>query len=299
MPTITFQKIRRKIDFIFHRSVANFHKKRILVRMRKWRPRYGLNKTAREERVIVSLTSYPPRFATIGPTLKSLLWQTVKPDEIIVWLSCGPEDITEEMHSYEQYGITFRYHVSDYKSHKKYYFAFKEFPDDVVITVDDDAMYPHDLVDSLLRVHRRYPGCVCARKVHQITWDEAGKINGYEKWNQTWRRNRHPSGDLVAIGVGGVLYPPHWSNDQVFDSALFTELASNQDDLWLKWMESLAGVDVVWVPNGMTDPPQQAGSQSCSLNEKNVHQGGNDVAISALSDRFGPMKPSRSKSSHS
>lgn len=38
-------------------------------------------------RLVVTLTSYPPRFPTLGWTLRSLLDQSVRPDHIILWLT--------------------------------------------------------------------------------------------------------------------------------------------------------------------------------------------------------------------
>ena len=67
---------------------------------------YGLNTTeAREKKVIVSLTSFPPRFANIHLTLKSLLLQYEKPDRIIVYLGSDSsrEQFTNEMQELEQY----------------------------------------------------------------------------------------------------------------------------------------------------------------------------------------------------
>jgi len=46
----------------------------------------ALNRRERKTRIIVSLTSYPERFAHIHTALKSIMLQTVKPDKIIVWL---------------------------------------------------------------------------------------------------------------------------------------------------------------------------------------------------------------------
>lgn len=38
-------------------------------------------------KVIVSLTSYPPRIKTVDQVIRSLLAQTVKPWKIILWLA--------------------------------------------------------------------------------------------------------------------------------------------------------------------------------------------------------------------
>ena len=37
--------------------------------------------------LIVSLTSYPPRFAVLAKTLRSLIDQRVKPDRLVLWIA--------------------------------------------------------------------------------------------------------------------------------------------------------------------------------------------------------------------
>ena len=46
---------------------------------------------------------------------------------------------------------------------------------------------------------------------------------------------------LIATGVGGVLYSPKMLDERVLDLETLKTLALNQDDLWLKVMETLKG----------------------------------------------------------
>lgn len=291
MGKITFNRVRRKIGSIVQRKIVTYRKQRLVSFVQKADFPYGLNQLERKEKIIISLTSYPPRFSSIGLVLKSLLLQTIKPDMIILWLGCGPEAITPEMHSFETYGISFRYWLPNYGPHDKYFFALQEFCDDIVITVDDDAIYPPDLVTSLLEAHHLYPGCICARKVHKITWDEHKTIRPYQQWHKKYKKTLLPSKDLVAIGVGGILYPPRSFSQMAFNPSLFSQLCPKQDDLWLKWMEMREGIDIVWAPNSLPDPPEAEGSQIVALNSFNVNGHGNDDAIAALSRYFGAITP--------
>jgi len=104
----------------------------------------ALNSDARKEKIIVSLASYPARFEQIHIAVKSIMLQSMKPDRIIVWLGEDVErgGLTRKMLELEQYGIEYR-HVRDLKAHKKYIYAMQEFPDDVVITIDDDLSLIH------------------------------------------------------------------------------------------------------------------------------------------------------------
>ena len=49
---------------------------------------------------------------------------------------------------------------------------------------------------------------------------------------------------LMAIGAGGVMYPPGALDSQVQDVRLFLEICPKSDDLWFKAMGLLAGTCV-------------------------------------------------------
>ncbi len=248
---------------------------------------YGLNTQERDTKIVLSLTSFPKRFATLHICLKSLLDQTVKADKIIVWL--GPDvqesDITEEMRSLEQYGVEYVFVPLDLKPHKKYYYAMQKYSDAVIITVDDDVVYEADTVETLMETHRKYPRAVCARRVHYITMEDQ-QILPYNEWKLECRDVKTPSFRLIPTGVGGVLYPPHLLYQDIFDIEKIQALCLNADDIWLKWMELLADVPVVWTPCLMTLPPMIASAQEVALFKSNVNQNLNDECISRLLNAY-------------
>src|SRR5262245_38312569 len=58
---------------------------------RRWRRRGAQAPHALPAPLIVSLTSYPPRFHALASSLKCLLMQSVKPDLVVLWLA--PADL--------------------------------------------------------------------------------------------------------------------------------------------------------------------------------------------------------------
>src|SRR4051794_35363928 len=59
--------------------------------------------------LIVSLTSYPARFSTLGLTLRGLLDQTVAPDRTILWVAEGDYDeIPDNVRELERFGLDIR-----------------------------------------------------------------------------------------------------------------------------------------------------------------------------------------------
>lgn len=249
--------------------------------------RYALNDREREERIIVSLASYPARFEQIHIALKSIMLQSMKPDRIIVWLGEDVERIrlTHKMIELEQYGVEYRY-VRDLRAHKKYFYVMQEFPEDLIITIDDDVIYPKDVIETLVNTHRRYPGCVCASRVHKIMKKADGTIAPYQDWIGEYCGCDTPSHELIAIGVGGILYPPHCLYEKVFDADLILKLCLNADDIWLKFMELLKGTRVVWAPCRIPMPGLIEKEQKTSLNAENVGRNMNDVYFANMAHYF-------------
>ena len=272
-----------KIECLFLRNLIS-----LWTKIRLWgRPQFGIyTKNKRKEKIIISLTSYPARFKTIVPTLKSLLNQTIKPDRIIVWLSCARHALTEDMIALEPYGIEYRCDVEDLKSHKKYYWAFQEFYSDLVITVDDDAIYPVTLVSSLLKAHVRHPDCVCARRVHKMIYENCMPLK-YSEWENDCVSESEPSNKLIATGVGGVLYVPKLFCKDIFNVNAIKQLSLSADDIWLKYMEILSDIDVVWAKNYMPHPIEVDGTQDTALRKVNVNENRNDKCVNCILSIYG------------
>ena len=108
--------------------------------------------TDRTPQLIVSLTSYGRRVADIVPyTLVSLLKQTVMPDRIILWLdkeSWNDENIPKKLQQLIKYGIEIRF-CKDIRSYTKLVPTLTLYPEDVIVTVDDDVIYKRDVVENL------------------------------------------------------------------------------------------------------------------------------------------------------
>lgn len=255
---------------------------------RKFIPKVGINITEkREKKIIVSLSSYPKRFATIDLCLKSLLNQTMKPDHIILYLGedVKENDITPEMRELTQYGVEISMVSGNLKPHKKYYYAIKEFSDDLVITVDDDIIYNRKLVENLWNSYKKYPDCVSACRVHKII-READNVLPYNQWEYECKRINVPSMDLIATGGAGALYPPNCLSQDATNESLIQELALNADDIWLKYMEVLVSTKVVYVKNNYPLVYVDLHQES-ALNFENTGNAGNDIVIQKLERFYG------------
>lgn len=242
----------------------------------------GLNTQARQEKVIISITSFPARMETLWMCIESLLRQTYQPDKILLWLSrsqFGGIELPETLTSLCKRGLEIRWVDEDLRSHKKYYYALQEFSNDLVVTFDDDVFYPNNVLESLVKLHQKYPKAVCANRAHWMKTDAQGVLLPYRQWGINAKKVLIPSKHLMAIGIGGVLYPPKSISDEVFNQELFKKICFFADDVWLKACELISGVDVVTSKQFDKEFIVINASQSASLLSTNVFEGGNDKQI--------------------
>lgn len=197
---------------------------------------------------IVSLASYSKRINTLHICLESIFSQTLMPKKIILYLdnSVQSNALPPKVTSFIDKGLEIVFVSDDICSHNKYYYTLKKYPDDIVITVDDDVIYDKDTFLNLMQTHQKYPHSVCSTRVTYILFDSNNNITSYNDWISEYDKLLYPSKRLIAVGVGGILYPPHIFSDEVFNKTNIKNLALTADDIWLKFMELKNDVSVVW-----------------------------------------------------
>ena len=256
------------------------HQQLIKVNFANLKTEPSLNKSEiREQKIIVSLTSFPPRYVNLHLCLLSLLKQTVRPDKIIVWLYKEEFSLTNEMKELEKYGIEYKSVDENLKPHKKYFYAMKEFPNDLIITIDDDVIYPENCIETLITTHKKFPDSVCANRVNKITKKINGDIFEYKYWINNFNKSVKPSHKLIATGCSGVLYPPHSISKEFLNTEKIKKYCLNADDIWLKFAELKNDIKVVWTGTNFILPYEIEESQKISLAASNVNQNKNDFYI--------------------
>ena len=241
-----------------------------------------------KKKLVVTLTSYPRRTENIHRVIDSIIDQTIKVDEIILYLSIleFPQrelNLPNELLSLlGKRAFKIEWVEENLKSHKKYYYVLKDREDAIVITVDDDTIYAKTMIYDLLKIHERYPSAVVARRVRIILKD-GDSLAQYNQWDgQVEEYADVPRMDLCAIGVGGVLYPPGCASHEWFQMEKIKEYAENQDDLWLKYNEIKNGIPVIYVKNSECDMDLAEDRNEESLSSLNMYGGANDICIKKL-----------------
>ncbi len=209
----------------------------------------GLQQRKKGRRIIVSLTTVPSRIDKVWMTIESLLRQKEKPDRILLWLA---EDefrdipIPQTLKMQEKWGLEIRY-CNNLRSYKKFYYSMLEFPDDYVLTVDDDSIYSERMIREMLIVSELYPNCVISNRSHWIHSD-GQHLFEYLRWHSyDDRRNISgvPSYHNFFTGNGGVLFPVRLLDKAIFDQNAFLEIAPTADDAWLNFAAWKSKVKVV------------------------------------------------------
>ena len=281
--SVGMRKIEKKIRKLYQLCIT------VLLGISK--PEYGLNRGSRKIPVIVSLASHRPRFSTLHVSLKSLLCQTMKPDKIILNIAKEDENfIPKNVMDLCAYGITVRICEENLKPHNKYFYTMQEYPNALVITVDDDIVYNKTLVESLLISYQKHPDCIHAMRVHKMTKNMNGVLNPYNDWKFEYPDLQDiPSYALFATGVGGILYPPGCLNQEVFNAKNIKKLCLNADDIWLKFMELKNGTKCVCASSKNNRPYgfEIRAQRNNGLKFENWHKSKNDKYIVTLEKVFG------------
>ena len=186
--------------------------------------------------VIISLTSFPQRINEVKYALFSLINQNIRPLKIILWLAesqfSDKDLVYKKFNIFYKFGIEVKF-TSNIGSYKKIIPTLKLYPNNIIITADDDIYYPIDWLEQLYTSYLEHKGekvAICHR-MHKIVFKN-GKIAPYNQWEQL-SPNIIPSPLNFATSGGGILFPPHCFYRDVTLEQYFIKLAKYGDDIWL------------------------------------------------------------------
>lgn len=233
-------------------------------------------------KVIVSLTSHTkPRLHDLPLYLfHSILKYNYDYVKIVLTLAKSDlENISPELQLFIDNGlIELIVAEEDLQCHLKYFYAMKKYRDLPIITIDDDSIYPKEMIPDLLKAHEKYPGVVIGRSAVVIppmrkykSYLKCDSVNcGIDKirrWNKFHDQIRS---DLNLEGYGGILYPP---NVLKIEDTLIPRIKRffRADDIYLYFRERELGVKMI-VPKYQYNKLDKStkGYDSISLKEDNL-----------------------------
>ena len=239
--------------------------------------------------IVVSLTSFGRRIDEVALTIESLMQQTRKANRIVLWL---PDDLEklplpQALVLQQRRGLEIKF-CKDIRSYTKLIPQLKESPEDVIITVDDDMLYDYDVLDHLITAYLQNPTMIHCCRVHRMLFDSQGNLLPYNKWE--WICSTEGTDKRYFLtGVGGVLYPPHCLDEEVFNESIFMSICPEADDIWFTAMAIKKGTPINKVFNRdktegdfiMNPHPLERG-----LSVRNVSMLGNDRQIQAVFSKY-------------
>jgi hypothetical protein len=237
----------------------------------------------RPQPVIVSVTSYPPRFRWLALTLRCLLNQSVKADRVILWVAHADRDLLPmAVVKLQARGLSIK-STEDLKSYKKLIPALQCYGFDVNhVIADDDMYYPRHWLATLLD-DKAESAVVC--HFARVWREEKGGIDTYLQWPELPPGAASSHG--LLIGLGGVWFPPGSLGEAVCDYALASRLCPSQDDIWFTWHALMNGYQI---KRSAVSVPRFSwpGADVVALSKTNNAPGqGNDQAIGRMVRHYG------------
>lgn len=231
--------------------------------------------------ITVSLTSFPARIQTVASTIETLLAQTWKANRIVLWLADSQfpkkeEELPEALLALRKRGLEIRW-CEDLKSYKKLIPALKAFPDDVIVTVDDDLLLESAWLEGLVDSYLKNPLCIHTHRAHGVAFLNLQTLAPYNEWPKEIKP-KVASFCNFFTGVGGCLYPPGVFYKDISSVEKFQSLCPHGDDIWFWAMAVLAGTKICVTPYTFRLKHPE-GTQEVGLwKTVNIH-GENDNAI--------------------
>ena len=261
-------------NFIFLLIKSNF------LEVNKINPNHNLCK-----KLTVSITAKGERFFFLDLVLKSILNQSIHPDEIILWIEYkDKKKIPHKILKMKNFGIKIIF-CKNFKSYNKIIHTLSVRKDNYIITFDDDIFYHKDSIKYLLKKSLNNPKDIISNRIHKIVLDKNKKPIKYKKWK--WNSTGLKKDKLNFLtGVYGVLYPPNCFYKDITKKKIFMKLSPVADDLWLYWMIRLNKKFILW--SGFDKKNFEIiNFKNNSLRTNNVENNYNDLQIKNLLAYYG------------
>lgn len=238
---------------------------------------FGLNTVSRPQKLIVSLTSFPERISGVHYTINTLLRQSLKPDKIVLWLADeefpnGLKDLPEELLKLRELGLEIEW-CENLRPYKKIIPALEKFPQDIIITADDDLYYEEDWLESLYNAYLKDTKNIYVRRAARVGREnDSYRILSARKTG--YRDIEGPSYFNQMLGGSGCLFPPGSLYKDIMDKENALKLLPTHDDVYLWGMAVLGGTKICVVKGYGADMYVRENTQHCGLCKVNNKEKG-------------------------
>ncbi|MDJ0827497.1 MAG: glycosyltransferase family A protein [Rhodobacter sp.] len=237
-------------------------------------------------KLVISLSSVPPRFDKTWATLQSLVAQTAPVDEIGLYIPRAYRRFPDWDGTLPAVpdGVTVRRVDNDWGPATKVLAAAQAYrgQDVDILFCDDDRLYPPDWAQKFLDAKARHPGAVIAHlgveahwlvpggtarewqpralrrwritdigfQLRQVWQDLRSRVAGHAPPRTTRKTFKRSGYTDIFEGCAGVLVRPEHFDDVAFD---IPPVLWSVDDIWLSGMVGRLGVPI-WVEANIREP---------------------------------------------
>lgn len=235
-------------------------------------------------RVVISLTTLPSRIGRLRPVIHSLVDQDLPADEIVLAL---PRVSRREQVGYDVPAWLAEHpHVrilpcdTDWGPATKLIPAVTSQTDDrtLVIAVDDDNVYPRDMVSTFLSWHERFPDAALGYR----GWSLPASLRWQD--TDTLYATSLPAAEQVDVvtGTWGIMVQPRFFDQGLLDYDAYPREAFFVDDIWFNGHLARAGVERWVIPARYPPLPTSASWVNGLCFEENADGTKNNIVIRAF-----------------
>lgn len=195
---------------------------------------------------IVSMTTIPKRKERLTDNLPSLLNQSFKYDKLVINID---DNLSEEDYKWyeslkeKDNRIEINKCESRWRSCNKLLPTIKKYPEDVVITIDDDIYYPVDTIKLLVETYEKNKDCIITHEINPISFNRDMTYVSYENAYDVMLLQR----EWGKYFSNCCLFPPHvFDGSDLFDYDKMMECTNGtHDELWFWVQSTINGVQCI------------------------------------------------------
>ena len=194
-------------------------------------------------RVIISMATIPSRMKRLEENIPSVLKQKYPFDLFMINVLDNLSE--EEYEFYDKFKkldnrIVINKVEQKWRSCNKLIPALKLFPDDIIITIDDDIYYPEDCIGALMQQWVKTPKCIIAHEINPLLLEQEETYINYLNGLDVKLMQKEWGKYLT----GCCLFPPHtFDGTEIFDFDKMMEYTQGtHDELWFWINSTLNGV---------------------------------------------------------
>lgn len=241
MDSLGLFKLKKKfkqIVFFTRLRIEDWFTKKSIDHKLKSLPNDLVGCNCKEGDIVVSVTSYGKRVYDALPyMLYSLLIQTVLPKKIVVYLDHDNWSLTNlpwQLKRLHEVGIDIRF-CKDIRSYKKLIPALVDFPNNAILTLDDDMYYHRSYMEWMTLAYDTSDKKTVIGQWGCIPTKKNGQYIPYNQWPDCKKGTKDD--DKSFIGCCGICYPPHVFDDEILREEIFMQLCPLADDIWFWAMQ--------------------------------------------------------------